>query len=115
MKETATDPHPTTEMTFFGRRVPARPLITNPASGSSGISQMYSIMSPLQQVDLVHIGRATPAEQGDDDRQADRGLRRGHCHDKECEELPVHRAERSRAAHEREIRRVEHQLDAHED
>src|SRR5258708_1961291 len=60
------------------RRRPNNPLIATPKSGRIGINQIsFSIASsPLQEVDLVHVGRAPQAEQCDDDGEPGRRLGR---------------------------------------
>ena len=51
---------------------------------------------------------------GENDRQPDGRFGRGDGHDEEHEHLPAH-SEILRQRDEREIHRVEHELDAHED
>src|SRR3954447_6859420 len=70
--------------------------------------------SELEQVGVVDRGGAARAEDAEDDRQADDDLGRGDEHHEQRDHLavqgPVHAGERD----EREVGRVEHQLDAHE-
>src|SRR5439155_572327 len=98
------------------KRAPRRPFTAKPARGRSGTSQRRcSITSPAHQAGVLDVGREAPPEQGDDDGQADSGLGRGHGHDEEDEHLPGHRLVLVREGDERQIDRVEHQLDAHQD
>src|SRR5262249_24553016 len=87
-------PTPTADTNDLPRRVPRRALTTIPASGIAGISQsgrvvMLAYASPLQQVDLVHVDRLGMPEQRDEDREADRGLRRGDRDHEEDDDLPL--------------------------
>src|SRR4029079_9430356 len=95
-----------------------------PASASAGISQTWSITpppasharpSPSEQVRVVDAGRMPAPVDVHDDREPDDHLGRGDHHREEREHLPielvVHPAER----HEREVHRVQLQLDRHED
>src|SRR5205823_5056668 len=70
--------------------------------------------SVLQQVGVVDRGRATGAEDRHDDREPDDDLGRGHDHHEERDDLPVERAVDPGEGDERQVDRVEHQLDAHE-
>src|SRR5580765_3104623 len=113
----STAPHASTVVPRLPRRSPTSRLSATEASGSAGM--MASIgrftRSALQQVDLVHEHRLAQAEQVDDDGQADRDFRGGDGHDEEHEDLSVQRFQVVRERHEREVRRVEHELDGHED
>src|SRR5690606_2970080 len=70
--------------------------------------------SPLQRVEFGDVDGAVVAEQGDQDRQADRGLRGGHGQDEEDEDLPGLVAEVARERDEIDIDREQHQLDRHQ-
>ena len=63
----------------------------------------------------VHVGRAPQAEQGDDNREARCRFGRGERHDEKHENLGLGPAVDSGEGDEREIPRVQHQFDAHED
>src|SRR4029453_15002471 len=90
------------------------------STGNNG-SQAMSVMtrgresSPAQQPQLVGVDRLPVAEDGDDDRQADRSFRGGDGHDEEHDHLSVDRAELAREGDEGEIGSVQHQLDREED
>src|SRR6266567_2396209 len=72
------------------------------------------IPSVLQQVGVVHRRGSAGPEDRHQDREADDALRGRHHHHEERDDLPVqvpvHPGERD----EREVARVQHQLDAHE-
>src|SRR5437016_10791242 len=55
------------------------------------------------------------AKHGNDDRKTDYGLGGGHRHDKEHDDLPLHRTQVARERNEGQIHGVEHQLDGHQD
>src|SRR3990170_2725994 len=71
----------------------------------------------LHPLDLVHIDRRAVAVGREDDREAHGDLGRGDDEDEDDEDAAalVHEAEAPGERDEREIRRVQHQLDAHED
>src|SRR6266496_4023485 len=87
--ETPTDPHATREMTGLGRRLPSRPFIAEPKSGSAGTSQKKFIRSPLHDVRVVHTERVPVAVDGDRNGQPDGRFCRGDDHDKEDKDLAV--------------------------
>src|SRR5690554_3605185 len=72
------------------------------------------IPSVPQQVDVVHRGGPAGAEDRDDDREADDDLGGRDDHDEEGEHLTLEVAVHPREGDEREVRRVEHELDTHE-
>src|SRR6476620_3019838 len=72
------------------------PAMIAPSSGASTIASSTDfeircstpgIGSALQRVEVSDVDRAPVAEQGDQDREADRGLRGGHRQDEEHEDL----------------------------
>src|SRR5690554_1057975 len=71
--------------------------------------------SALQQVDVVDRGRAAGAVDRHDDRQPDDHLGGRDDHDEERHHLAREVAVHPRERHERQVGRVEHELDAHED
>src|SRR5262249_53775169 len=71
--------------------------------------------SPFHDVDLVDIQRLLVPEERNDDRQADGRLGRRHRHHKEDEDLARAVAEERREGDQREVDRIQHQLDTHED
>src|SRR6478735_8623724 len=76
-------------------------------------TNMY-LSSVLQQARVVDRGRATGAEDGHDDRQPDHDLRGGDHHHEEGGHLAVEVAVDAGEGDQREVRGVQHQLDAHE-
>src|SRR4051794_17347959 len=74
-----------------GARGPSPPLTAAPAKASSGISQRWcsasTIGSPAQQVEPVDVDGATDPEDGDEQRQADGGFRRGDGQHEEDDHL----------------------------
>src|SRR5690606_28546301 len=103
-------------------RLPPIRRIAAPASGSAMRSQdaawmpsaFIPVLSVLQQVHVVHRRRPAGPEDGHDDRQADHDLRGGHHHHEEGDDLTVQVAVHAGERDERKVRRVQHQLDAHE-
>src|SRR5690606_30044779 len=77
-------------------------------------NQTSSSMSGLQEVRVVDRGRPAGTVDGHDDREADDDLGGGDDHDEEGRDLSVEVAVLARDADEREVRGVEHELDAHE-
>src|SRR5262245_52859609 len=112
-----TEPTPMTPTSFRGMRPAPSPFRIAPRSGSVGTSQrrLKDIASALQEVDVVHVGGLLVPEDRDENGETDRHFRRGHRHDEEDEDVPVHGAVLPREGHEREVHRVQHQLDRHED
>src|SRR5262245_47300525 len=96
---------------------PSVPFTATPRSGRIGMSQISFAISPspLEEVDLVHVGRAAQTEERDDDREPRGGLRRGEGHDEENVDLGVGAPMQAREGDEHQVRRVQHELDAHED
>src|SRR5689334_14516897 len=76
-------------------------------------TNMY-LSSVLQQARVVDRGRAAGAEDGHDDRQPDHDLRGGDHHHEEGGHLTVEVAVDPGEGDQREVRGVQHQLDAHE-
>src|SRR5690606_39072575 len=100
---------------------PNRPAMMLPNSGASTtainrlLERVISICgSALQRIDFADIDGAAGTEQGHQDRQADRGLGRGHGHDEEHEQLPGGIAQLAREADEVDVDRKQHQLDRHQ-
>src|SRR3954470_17568406 len=85
------------------------------AGGERNAGGSHRAASVLQQVGVVDRGRPTGAEDRHDDRQTDHDLGRGDDHHEERNDLAVEGAVDPRERDQREIDRVEHQLDAHED
>src|SRR5665811_1895799 len=69
----------------------------------------------LQQARVVDRSRATRAIDGHDDGEADDNFCCRDNHDEECGDLTVEVPVLAGETHEREIRRVEHEFDTHED
>src|SRR6188768_2999420 len=90
-----------------------------PTKGSSGIRRRSKVVmaagpSALHQRGFIEIDGLAAAEQSDQDRQADRGLRRGEGDDQEREHVPLLVAELAREGEQREVAAVELELDAHQ-
>src|SRR5206468_5878217 len=110
-----------------GSHLPAKPQTAAPIRGSSGTrcSQVTSTLRllELQRVELVDVDGSAAAEDGDDDGQSDGSLGSGRGDDEEHRRVPGEEASHRRVRHqrkarerqEREVDRVEHQLDAHQD
>src|SRR5690606_8182512 len=97
---------------------PNRPAMMAPNSGASTIASstvleitisMPGIPSALQRVEFGDVDGAPVAEQRDQDRQADRGLGRGHGEDEEHEDLARRIAELAREGDEVDVHRQQHQ------
>src|SRR3954447_21778876 len=71
--------------------------------------------SSLKFPQLVHVDRQLAPEQRDDEAEADRHLKGGHDHHDQREDLPAHVPVHAREGHEREVRGVQHQLEAEQD
>src|SRR5260221_3413050 len=69
----------------------------------------------MHQIRFVHVDRGAVMEQRDENRQAHRGLSGGDGHDEEDEDESVELMELPGVCEEREVHRVHHQFDAHED
>src|SRR5690349_20275003 len=109
----------------FGSHLPTMPQTAAPISGSKGRrwSQETSIgILELERVELVDVDRRPGPEHGDDDGQAHRCFRRRGGDHEEDGGVPGQKRAHRRARHEgeagerqeSEVRRVEHQLDAHQ-
>src|SRR4029077_10183829 len=97
-------------------RVPASSRIAAPASGRAVTSHTRVVMATLvfQQTGFVDRSRTAGAEDGHDDRESDHHLTRGDHHGVERHHLAVQMTVHAGERDEREVRGVEHQLDAHE-
>src|SRR3954453_1316815 len=84
-----------------------------PSARSSRCTEV-PIGSVLEEVGVVDRGRASGAEDGHDDRQADDDLCGRHEHREEREDLSVEVAVHPGERHEGQVAGVQHQLDAHE-
>src|SRR4051794_16503872 len=99
--------NPATMLPSNGARTTARSRfleISRPVIGASA----------FQTIDFGHVDRVPGAEQGDQDGQADGGLRGGHGQDEEHEDLPVRITELARERDEVDVHRQQHQLDRHQ-
>src|SRR5437899_11176403 len=106
---------------FSPRRLPKRSSTTAPSAGNAGITHARSrrfraliVASALQQIDVVGVDRLPAAEDRDDDRETDRHLGCGDDQREEDDDLTADAGQCVGERDEREVRRVEHQLDAHE-
>src|SRR5436190_2585065 len=114
MNDNPIAPQATADATFLLLRRPPKALIRNPMSGSAGISSSIGT-SPLQLGERVGVQRLAVPEQADDDREADRRFRRGDGHHEEDDDLAVRGAVHAAERDEREIDRVQHDLDRQQD
>src|SRR5262245_23847882 len=101
MNESKTAPEAMMPTTVLCIRFPRRPLMTKPAAGNSGISQIrfrkFILFSsrrahrpavlPLHQIDLVDVHRFFVLEHRDHDPKADGSFSRGDSYDKNGENL----------------------------
>src|SRR6185437_8425971 len=116
-KEANTVPQPMMATTERGKARPKRPNMMKPASGranSNGVSDSTSGL-PLHRIEIVHVDLLARAEDGDDDRQAHDDLSGGNAQHQEDEDPTIHGVQRAGKRHERQVHRVEHQFDRHED
>src|SRR3954451_11535270 len=84
------------------------------ASGAANREVTGAALSVLEQVGVVHGCRPPGAEDRHDDREPDDDLGRGDEHDEQRDDLTVEVALHPREGDEGQVRRVEHELDAHE-
>ena len=70
---------------------------------------------PFEEINLGDIDRFPVSENGDDDRQTDGYLCGSNGHYKKHEYLTVALPQLAGERHKREVDRIQHQLDAHED
>src|SRR5271156_1647966 len=96
-------------------RLPPSSSSAAPAAGRAKTSQVKCVIdSALEQVRVVDRGRFTGTENRHDDRQAHHDLARGDDHGEERHHLAIEPTMHPGERDERQIDRVEHQLDAHE-
>src|ERR687892_729751 len=74
-----------------------------------------SPMSPSEQVDVVHVGGYPASEDGHDDRESNHNFSGRNHHREECEHLAVDLAELAGEGDQRQVDRVQLELDRHED
>src|SRR6185312_1268048 len=100
----------------FEKRRPQIPLIRNPRSGKSGMSQRFIGWSELQLhgIDLVDLQRFPVFEYREDDRQANSGFGGSHDHNEERVDLAVDLPQLVRERDEAQIHGIQHQLYGHE-
>src|SRR5512142_1657926 len=96
-------------MATSSQRLPSHP----PAAAKCTLCSTAAL-SVLQQVRVVDTGRPPGTEDGHDDGQAHHDLGGRHHHHEERHDLAVQRAVDPGERHERQVRGVEHELDAHE-
>src|SRR4051812_9839252 len=97
-----------------GRAMSSHEALSSPVAGTISMCAGLPIRSVLQQVDVVDGGGSAGPVDRHDDRQPDDHLGGGDHHHEERDELPVERAAGPREGDQRQVHRVEHQLDAHE-
>src|SRR5688500_9277913 len=98
--------------TLFDSRFPIVELTTKPRNGNSGIS---ASMSPLQGREGIRVQRLAVPEQGDDQRQADRGFGRRHRDHEERDDLAGDVAVVAPERDEAQVDGVQHDLDREQD
>src|SRR5262245_21857298 len=86
------------------------------AAGMAISNQSEESIGPsvLQQVRVVDAGGAPSSEDQHDDGESNHDLRGGHHHGEERHDLPVEGTVDPAERDQREVGRVEHELDAHE-
>src|SRR5262249_38061939 len=102
----------------FGMRLPKSPLITKPAAGNSGMSQMRSrkfMRLPLHQVDFIDVHCFLVLEHGDDNTQPHCRFSCGDRNDEDGESLPRHLSKSAGERDEVDVDGVHHEFDGHED
>src|SRR3954471_2925773 len=94
------------------------PVAGTDAPGPAAMGRAFIRGSPsrsvLEEVGVADRGGAPGPVDRHDDRQSDHDLRRGDDHHEERDDLPVEGAGGPGERDQREVDRVEHQLDAHE-
>src|SRR5262245_28238008 len=115
----STVPHAMTPTIRFDSRAHRSPHTTNPANGSSGMSQRRSVIgsgaSPFQEADVVHVDAVAVAEHRQDHGQAHGDLACGHGDGEDGEDLAVDGVQLPAESDEVQVGRVHHQLDRHQD
>src|SRR5438876_2492440 len=93
-----------------------RPLTRNPASGKRGMAQirLFTALSALHRVRLFDVQRPALAEEGNRQREPDRGFARGDRDHEDREDLPRQVGKPPGKSDEIDVDGVEHQLDGHE-
>ena len=94
--------------------LPASVIASAPASGRKRQIQAAGII-PAQGREAVGVERDVTAGHGDDEPEADDDLRGGDGHHGEGEDLAVERAVLAREGDQREVGRVQHQLQREQD
>src|SRR5215470_13227488 len=94
-------------------------LMAAPMSGRRGIQcsqfKVAPLMSVLQRGQSIDVGVARGPEDADDDGEADGGFGRGEGDDEHGERVALHVVAHAREREQREVARVQHELDRHED
>src|SRR5260370_41979706 len=116
-----TEPTPTVETKLLPSLLPSRPLTAKPASGSARMIPRGSVTSlclchlPFEEVDPVHVDRLLVAEDGHEDRQADRRLGGGDRDDEEDDDPALGSPQGRAVADQGQVRGVHHHLDREKD
>src|SRR5918998_4520750 len=105
-------PSSSTAAPASGSAISSQAEASRPSAGSTSIPRSPSV---LQQVGVVDRGGPPGAVDRHDDGEADDDLRGGDDHDEERHDLAVESAGGPGERDQRQVHRVEHQLDAHED
>src|SRR5687768_3530499 len=122
--DSATEPTATPRTTDLSslKKQPPMPLITAPSSGNrtihssaTSLNESMPLSSVLQEIRLVRVHGLLEAVEADDDSQAHGSFGGGHGDDEEGEKLArVVLRHPAVERDQREVDRVEHDLDRHE-
>src|SRR5262245_34724797 len=102
-----------TPTAVFDMRLPNSPLMTKPAAGNKGMSQMRSrkfMRLPLHQIDFVDVHRFLVLEHGDDDAEADCGFGGSDGNHKDGEDLSCELPKPAGKRDEVDVDGVHHEL-----
>src|SRR4051812_19621776 len=109
-------PTATADDARLARRRPKLALTRKPRNGRSAISSsMRGPPLPLERPEHLGVERFVMPEQRDHDRQANGRLSGGDSHYEEHDDLPVGGAEPAAEGDERQVHRVQHDLDRQQD
>src|SRR5215813_1177295 len=106
---------------FSSKRRSSCICVNNPRASSTSsrvlgtAALVCAMVLPPHQRQLVHREAAAEPEYGDDDGKTDGDFGGGHAEDEEDEGLAIDGAVALPEGHEGQVRRVEHDLDGHED
>src|SRR5207249_12176712 len=96
------------------RQTSAGQPVDQPAGQRKSDDHLENHRSASQQMHVIDVDRVPGAEDGDEDRQAHHDLNRGHDDYKKYRELSLDSQPLPGKCDERQVHRVQHQLDRHE-